>query len=75
MQEKFNSPNYLPVVPQNNEVVLIHFWADNFDTTTDQQYGGGAINITHLMAFQEGISQTSSNWDVVKRPKKKKVKY
>lgn len=73
MQEKFNSPNYLPVVPQNNEVVLIHFWADNFDTTTDQQYGGGAINITHLMAFQEGISQTSSNWDVVKRPKKIKL--
>ena len=29
MQEKFNSPNYLPVVPQNNEIVLIHFWANN----------------------------------------------
>ena len=35
-------------------------WVDNFDLETSKQYGGGAINITTLMAFQEGTSQASN---------------
>ena len=47
-----------------NEVVLSLFWVDNFDLTTDTQYGGGALNITTLMAFQEGQAQDSQNVNV-----------
>ena len=29
------------------------FWADNFDKNVDKEIGGGAINISTMMAFQE----------------------
>ena len=31
----------------------MYFWADNFDHIVDNQAGGGAINTTHLVAFQD----------------------
>lgn len=43
----------LPLQPQFNEAILTFFWVDNLDLVIDKQYGGGAINITSMMAFQE----------------------
>ena len=34
-------------------IVLTFFWADNFDVTIESQKGGGSLNTTHLIAFQE----------------------
>ena len=42
------------------EFVLTFFWVDDFDLKTDTQYGGGSINITTLMAFQEGRAENLS---------------
>ena len=47
------------------DYVLTVFWADNFDMNVKAQCGGGAINITPMMAFQEAkmgqnIFQTKS---------------
>ena len=45
----------LPINPETQqEIVLTYFWVDNFDLLTDTRYGGGSINITTMMAFQEG---------------------
>jgi hypothetical protein len=46
------------------EIVLSHFWVDNFDLATDKQYGGGEINITTLMAFQEGRTLEAHNFHI-----------
>ena len=35
------------------ETVLTYFWADNFDMNLETQTGKGALNSTHLVAFQE----------------------
>ena len=35
------------------QTVVTVFWADNFDKNVDKENGGGAINITTIMAFQE----------------------
>ena len=60
--EKSKSSSLLPLQPSNlNEIVLSYFCFDNFDLETDKQYGGGAINITTMMAFQEGRTQSSNN--------------
>ena len=37
----------------DNDVVLTNFWVDNFDINVDTPTAGGAINSTHLLAFQE----------------------
>ena len=40
--------------PQNSDgFILTYFWVDNFDMKIDNQTGGGMINITTLVAFQE----------------------
>jgi hypothetical protein len=53
--EKSRLSLLLPLHPSSaGKIVLSHFWVDNFDLATDKQYGGGEINITTLMAFQEG---------------------
>ena len=45
----------LPINPETEQkIVLTYFWVDNFDLLTDARYGGGSINITTMMAFQEG---------------------
>ena len=44
----------LPLQPKSDEeTVLTVFWADNFDKNVDKETGGGAINMTTIMAFQE----------------------
>ena len=53
--EKSRLSLLLPLHPSSaGKIVLSHFWVDNFDLATNKQYGGGEINITTLMAFQEG---------------------
>ena len=43
-----------PIIPNSDkDIVLTYFWVDNFDHIVDNQAGGGAINTTHLVAFQE----------------------
>ena len=39
-------------------MILTVFWVDNFDINVEAQCGGGAVNITHLMAFQEVTDAT-----------------
>ena len=44
----------LPLKPASRtETVLAYFWVDNFDTNLETQTGKGALNSTHLVAFQE----------------------
>eukprot|EP00794_Sanderia_malayensis_P014842 gene14842-biopygen11931 len=44
----------LPVKPATNDnTVLTYFWVDNFDMNIETQTGHGAINSTHMIAFQE----------------------
>jgi hypothetical protein len=44
----------LPLSPATDEhAVLTFFWADNFDMNLETQTGHGAINSTHMIAFQE----------------------
>ena len=44
----------LPVKPRtSNGTVLTFFWVDNFDLNIETQTGHGAINSTHMIAFQE----------------------
>ncbi|CAB4017036.1 Hypothetical predicted protein [Paramuricea clavata] len=41
-------------IPATEEhAVLTFFWADNFDMNLETQTGHGAINSTHMIAFQE----------------------
>ena len=35
------------------ETILTYFWVDNFDMNLETQTGEGALNSTHLVAFQE----------------------
>ena len=44
----------LLIRPSNSEdVVLTHFWADNFDMDVETPHGKGTIHSTHMIAFQE----------------------
>ena len=44
----------LPLKPASRtETILTYFWVDNFDMNLDTQTGKGALNSTHLVAFQE----------------------
>ena len=54
--------NVLPILPDGEEVVLTYFWVDNFDVKVEKQIGGsGAVNTTHLMAFQEVPNTDEAN--------------
>ena len=49
----------LPLKPTTeNDFVLTVFWADNFDMNVEAQCGGGATNITPLMASQQVTDRT-----------------
>ena len=49
--EKSRLSSLLPLSPTAaDEIVLTHFWVNNFDLMAVTQYGGGAINITTLLA-------------------------
>jgi hypothetical protein len=63
--EKSRLTSLLPLHPSRaDEIVLSHFWVDNFGLATDKQYGGGEINITTLMAFQEGRTLEAHNFHI-----------
>ena len=60
--EKSKSSSLLPLQPSNpDEIVLSYFCVDNFYLETGKQYGGGAINISTMMTFQEGRTKSSNN--------------
>ena len=51
-----------------------HFWVDNFDLKVERMGGGGSINTTHLMAFQEDQShEINTNTITVPRKKSRKL--
>lgn len=46
----------LPLMPASlTDKVLTIFWAENFNKALDKDIGGGAIDITTMMAFQENL--------------------
>ena len=46
----------LPLKPASlTDKVLTIFWAENFNKALDKDIGGGAIDITTMMAFQENL--------------------
>ena len=45
--------------------VRTYFWVDNFDVTIEKATGGGSVNTTHLVAFQE-ITNKSVTVDRIK---------
>lgn len=72
-QELAKLSSMLPLKPITAlDYVLTVFWADNFDMNVEAQCGGGAIDITHMMAFQEATDGTEyiSNQISVTKSKK-----
>ena len=64
--------NVLFTLPDTEEVVLTYFWVDNFDVKAVKQIGGsGAINTTHLMAFQDFPNRISLEKKRTRRLSKK----
>lgn len=62
-QEKAKYGCMLPIQPIHPELVIFsHFWVDNFDVLIDKQSGGGSINTTHMVAFQNP-SQNGVKYD------------
>ena len=60
-QAMADNKSLFPVKHQNEvKGVLTYFWFDNFDVIVEKQTGGGTINSTHLVAFQE----TNVNCDI-----------
>lgn len=52
--EQANKSDILPLKPLSEECITpTFFWVDNFDVQIDCLAGGGSVNTTHLMAFQE----------------------
>ena len=58
-----------PILP--DQTVFTHFWVDNFDIKVDRIGGGGSINTTYLMAFQEHQSHSQPNINTITVPRKK----
>ena len=59
----------VPATPGNT--VFTHFWADNFDKNIERMVGGGSINTTHLIAYQELSHGATTNTEGIIIPKKK----
>ena len=54
--------SFLPLKPaKESDVVLTFYWVNNFDVIVERQAGGGAINTTHLVAFQEPTELSVNN--------------
>ena len=52
----------LPLLPSvDNDALYTYFWVNNFDHIVEKVAGGGAVNTTHLMAFQELNSNAEVN--------------
>ena len=63
----------LPHLPQPEKIILTTFWVDNFDTTIDKQCGAGAVNTTHLVAFQESAGLPNTINITIPRSKRRKL--
>ena len=63
----------LPHLPQAEEIILTTFWVDNFDMTIDKQCGAGAVNTTHLVAFQESAGLPNTINITIPRSKKQEL--
>ena len=61
-----------PHLPQAEEIILTTFWIENFDMTNDKQCGAGAVNTTHLVAFQESAGLPNTINITMPRSKKRK---
>ena len=54
MQLLEDKVSILPLKPrEQNFSVRTYFWVDNFDLQVEKTSGGGSVNTTHLIAFQE----------------------
>ena len=63
----------LPIRPKCSQIVVTVFWVDNFDVTVENDSGVGAVNTTHLMAFQEQAHHGKHSLHVpVERTRKRK---
>ena len=51
----------LPLMPQDNGGVPIMFWVDNSDCIIESVTGGGSVNTTCMMVFQEMTEKASIN--------------
>ena len=74
--QKIKDTEILPLQPLTEDgSVPTSFWVDNFDINIDSLLGGGAINNTHLMAFQEKTDQATfvENNTPVERRKSRKI--
>ena len=64
----------LSIRPEGSQIALNVFWEDNFDVRVEKTLGGGAVNTTHLMAFQEQAHHNKQDLHVpVQRPRKRKL--
>ena len=62
----------LPLKPASRtETVLAYFWVDNFNTNLETQTGKGALNSTHLVAFQEEFQNSVARNNKIILPRKK----
>ena len=63
---------FLPLQPSTDKYIApTYFWVDNFDVQVDRLVGGGSINNTHLMAFQEVQEGTQLIENNISVPRKK----
>ena len=67
--------NILKVSPIDHEYIPTWFWVDNFDVLVEKAGGGGSVNTTHLVAFQEpGIRGIDKDLHVtIPRSRKRKL--
>ena len=66
----------LTIIPNSDkDIVLTYLWAHNFDHIIDNQAGGGAINTTHLVAFQvKNVNcHYDSNLPTIERTKRRTI--
>ena len=71
---KSKEMSILPIRPEGSQIALTVFWVDNFDVAIEKTLGGGALNATHLMAFQEQAHHNKQELHVpVQRARKRKL--
>ena len=67
------SSSALPIKPiSSSDCVLTYFWVDNFDMNLETQTGHGALNSTHMVAFQEESRLTMLEITDIELPRSKR---
>ena len=62
----------LPLKPRSEKYLVdTWFWVDNFNENVETVNGGGAVNITTLMAFQEPSENAFELNEIITIPKTK----